>query len=405
MKILMVNKFLYPNGGSETYVFKLGQELEKRGNKVEYFGMENSRRIVGNSVDVYTSQMDFHANSIKKLLYPLKIIYSIEAKRKIRKVIETFQPDIVHLNNFNFQLTPSIIYEIKRHKLPIVYTAHDSQLVCPNHLMQQFYTGEKCQKCIKEGVFCCWRYKCIHGSKLKSLIGSCEAKLYRTMKTYRKIDTIICPSGFIKTILDTNPDLAGRTIKLQNFVDAERREKAESKVSEKEYSNYVLYLGRYSVEKGVRTLLEVCKRTPQITYVFAGDGPLREEVRKVKNVTDLGFLNGERLSEVIRKARYTVFPSECYENCPFSIMESITYGVPVIASRTGGVPELIDEGKSGQLFEPGNMQELEEQIADFWNNNEVVNDMKKNCLQKKFFSLGEYAEQVERVYQRNVSKS
>ena len=109
MKILMVNKFLYPNGGSETYLFETGRQLQRRGHEVQYFGMGHEGRIVGNHAESYTSGMDFHTGKLGKLLYPFKIIYSIEARRKLRPVLEYFEPDVVHLNNFNFQLTPSIL--------------------------------------------------------------------------------------------------------------------------------------------------------------------------------------------------------------------------------------------------------------------------------------------------------
>ena len=109
MKILMVNKFLYPNGGSETYIFQLGKELVKMGHKVEYFGMEHRERIVGNRAGSYTSNMDFHTKGIGRLLYPFRIIYSIEARKKLRAVLEDFEPDVVNLNNYNFQFTHSII--------------------------------------------------------------------------------------------------------------------------------------------------------------------------------------------------------------------------------------------------------------------------------------------------------
>ena len=142
MKILMINKFLYPNGGSETYIFKLGDYLKSQGHEVQYFGMEHEGRCVGNRVNAYTSDMDFHGgNKLSKLTYPLKTIYSSEAKKQIRKVLDDFKPDICHLNNFNYQLTPSIILEINNwrktgnKKCKIIFTAHDYQLVCPNHMV------------------------------------------------------------------------------------------------------------------------------------------------------------------------------------------------------------------------------------------------------------------------------
>lgn len=135
MKILMVNKFLYPKGGAETYFLKIGRELEKRGNNVQYFGMHDEKNIVGNELELYTQNMDFHTNKLKRIMYPFKIIYSFEAKRKIKKIIKQFNPDIIHLNNINFQLTPSIIDMAHKMKIPIVQTVHDSQMICPNHLL------------------------------------------------------------------------------------------------------------------------------------------------------------------------------------------------------------------------------------------------------------------------------
>ena len=136
MRILMVNKYLWQKGGAETYVLKLGAQLSAMGNEVEYFGMADGRNTVGNSVGAYAAGIDFHSASLKYLTYPFRIIYSRRAAKKIRAVIESFKPDAVHLNNFNYQLTPSIIYEIKRHNIPIIYTAHDVQLVCPNHKLK-----------------------------------------------------------------------------------------------------------------------------------------------------------------------------------------------------------------------------------------------------------------------------
>ena len=141
MRTLILNKFLHRNGGSETYIFKLGEALEQHGHEVQYFGMEHEGRCVGNRVNAYTSDMDFHGGSkLSKLTYPIKTIYSKEARVQLRKVLDDFKPDVCHLNNFNYQLTPSIILEIVKWRketgrnCKIIFTAHDYQLVCPNHI-------------------------------------------------------------------------------------------------------------------------------------------------------------------------------------------------------------------------------------------------------------------------------
>lgn len=363
----MVNKFLYPNGGSETYIFKLGAHLQQNGHEVQYFGMEHPDRIVGNDVNAYTSSMDFHGGSkLAKLLYPVKTIYSAEARRKIRQVLDDFKPDVCHLNNFNYQLTPSIILEIVKwrkqsgRKCKIVYTAHDYQLVCPNHMCHNPTSHTNCEMCLSGHYSHCVRGKCIHGSGVRSLVGMAEAVFWKWMKVYRYIDTVICCSNFMKEKLDANPLLAEKTVSMHNFLDPVEREPVEKK-------DYVLYFGRFAQEKGTRTLLNICAKMPEIPFMFAGTGPMADQVQG-DNVKNVGFQSGEALKKLIQEARFTVYPSEWYENCPFSVMESQMYATPVLGANIGGIPELIEPGKTGFLFESGNEADLQEKIAWMWAN-------------------------------------
>ena len=412
----MVNKFLYPNGGSETYIFELGKQLADMGHEVQYFGMEHKGRIVGNNAQSYTSDMDFHTGGLQKLLYPFKIIYSTEARKKIRLVLQDFEPDVVHLNNINFQLTPSIIYEIrdfekKRKKhVKIVFTAHDYQWVCPNHMMIIPGSGELCFAC-KGGKFGnCTKNRCIHNSMAKSLIGSVEAFYYKWRKTYGLVDVIICPSEFMKKKLDTDPILEKKTVMMHNFMpkadmpenlQEEQHQNTQSKednvwlqLEAKLPKRYVLYFGRFTREKGVGTLLNVCKALPQISFVFAGTGELAAEIDKLPNAQNVGFVNGAALQRLIKKAEFSIYPSQWYENCPFSVMESQVYGTPVIASDIGGIPELIEDGHSGELFEPGNKAQLEEKIKRLWTQPELCLKYRGNCKNIKFDTTLEYCGKI-----------
>lgn len=394
MKILMVNKFLHPNGGSETYIFKLGEALQRMGHEVQYFGMDHPQRIVGNRVDAYTANMDFHGGSkFAKLTYPIKTVYSAEARKKICLVLEDFQPDVCHINNFNYQLTPSIILEIRKwekqsgHKCKIVYTAHDSQLVCPNHLMKNPCTGALCQKCLGGYFWNCTKGKCIHGSLAKSVIGSIEGYFWKWMGVYKKVDTIICPSHFMKSVLDTDPVLAERTVALHNFVDPVEPKEVQKK-------DYVLYFGRYSEEKGIKTLVQAAKELPTIRFVFAGTGPLEHLLEDVPNITNVGFQTGEALETLIREARFSVYPSEWYENCPFSVMESIMYGTPVLGANIGGIPELIRVGETGELFESGDVRTLKDGIAAMYAAEKVLTEYSMHCKRVSFDATIEYAERL-----------
>lgn len=398
MKVLMVNKFLYHNGGSETYIFKLGEYLKKIGHEVQFFGMEHEGRCVGNNVDAYTTNVDFHNSSkIEKLKYPLKIIYSREARKKIRLVLEDFNPDVVHLNNFNYQLTPSIILEIqkwkseKNRKCKIVFTAHDYQLICPNHMLNNPNSHQNCEKCLNGKFWNCTREKCIHGSTMKSAIGTVEAIYWNFRGTYKYIDTMICCSNFMKEKLDNNPIFKSKTIVMHNFIN-----KIEFKKDSKK--DYILYFGRFSDEKGVKTLINVCKQLPNIKFIFAGSGPLEKELKDIENIENVGFKKGEELEKIIREARFSVYPSEWYENCPFSVMESQMYGTPVLGANIGGIPELITVGKTGELFESGNSNELKIKLKKMWENKNLLEKYSQNCQYIKFDNIEEYIYKLIKIY-------
>lgn len=410
MKVLMINKFLYPNGGSETYIFKLGRKLEEKNNEVQYFGMEHEGRCVGNAAGAYTHSMDFHNSSkLEKLTYPIKTIYSGEARKKIRLVLDQFQPDVCHLNNFNYQLTPSIILEIVKWRKEtgrscrIVFTAHDYQLICPNHMLNNPNTHKNCEKCLDGHFMNCTKGKCIHGSTARSTIGTMEAMFWKLRGVYKHIDTIICCSNFLKKKMDGNPLFAGKTVALHNFVDQPVRTETDSKNGNGK-KDYVLYFGRFSEEKGIGTLLQVCKELPEVSFVFAGTGPLSGETEGIANIKNVGFLKGAALETLIREARFSVYPSEWYENCPFSVMESQMYGTPVLGADIGGIPELIavdgrGSGKpTGALFESGNAADLKEKIGKLWKNKELTDMYAANCKDITFDSVDEYYTKLMKIY-------
>lgn len=128
----------------------------------------------------------------------------------------------------------------------------------------------------------------------------------------------------------------------------------------------MLYFGRYSQEKGIRTLVQAAKELPEIPFIFAGSGPLEHLLEGIPNIKNVGFQRGEALENLIREARFTVYPSEWYENCPFSVMESQMYGTPVLGADIGGIPELIRVGETGELFESGNVSALSTMIQTMY---------------------------------------
>ena len=394
MKVLMINKFLYPKGGSETYMLQIGAALQAQGHMVQYFGMEDEKRCVGNAVGAYTSNMDLHtADPFSRLVYSVKTVYSAEARRKLRQVLEDFQPDVCHLNNFHYQLTPAILLELRKwrkagHACRVLYTAHDFQLVCPNHMCRN---ETVCEKCLGGHYLHCAKGKCIHGSRAKSIIGTAEALLWKHTDVYDTIDTILCCSAFLKDKLDTDPRFAAKTVTLHNFAERTAQTAAPKK-------DYVLYFGRLSPEKGVETLAQACRALPQISFVFAGEGPSSAAIEAIPNIRSVGFQTGEALQTLIREARFSLCPSECYENCPFSVLESLASGTPVLAAAVGGLPELVEDGKNGELFESGNVRALTEKIERLWSDKERTALYAQNCLQSPPMDVSAYTKRLLQLY-------
>lgn len=402
MKILMVNKFLHPHGGSETYMLKLGEYLTSLGNEVQYFGMEHPDRCVGNSAGCYTENMDFHNSSIlKELSLPFKIIYSKEARKKISAVIENFRPDVVHLNNINFQLTPSIIYEIKKHGIPIVQTVHDTQMVCPNHKMYIDRKQSTCRECINGNYINCVKNKCLHNSLPKSMLAAFESYFYHRKNTYNLIDRFICPSKFMTEVMQNAGVDRHKLITLHDFCD-----KYIHLPPKNHDKKYVLYFGRLSPEKGIKTLVDVCRELKHIHFVFAGTGELSGLLKNIDNIEYVGFKSGKELDVLIRNALFSVCPSEWYENCSMSIIESLALGTPAIGSDLGGTPELISENENGLIFKAEDRQSLKNAIESLYNNPEKLAVMSEKCIEKSNENnIEKYTEKLMNIYKSAMKKN
>lgn len=402
MKILMVNKFLYPRGGSESYMLYLSEHLGKIGHEVEYFGMYDEKNIVGNSKALYTQNMDFHARKLERFLYPLKIIYSFEAKRKIMQVIDDFKPDIVHMNNINFQLTPSIIYGIKKKGIPLVQTVHDYQMICPNHLFYNFVKNISCEECIKGSYTSCIKYKCIHGSVAKSIVGAIEGKLYYLLKAYKMVDLFICPSKFLeKKLLSARGYYKGKTKAIHNFIDKEKFAN-----DNRREDSYIVFIGRFSKEKGIENIAGVAKLLPEYNFILAGSGPDEGLLKDIENIRLAGFLGGDELTELMGNAKVLLLPSVWYENCPLSILEALCMGVPVVTMNSGGMAELVKDGVTGTLVNDSTPEGIALKLKETIENEDYYRKLRENCKKERenILSVETYAELLIEEYKKLIKR-
>ena len=293
-------------------------------------------------------------------------------------------------------MTPSIILETEKYRkktgknVKIVYTAHDYQLVCPSHGL--FDTEiNVCEKCLGGNYTHCLRTKCMKNSRAKSFLAMLDAYYWRASKAYSYVDAIVCPSRFLKSKLDTQERFANKTVAIHNFIEAKERESFEKE-------DYVLEFGHLSKDKGTNTLLEVAKRMPETRFVFAGYGKAEKDIALVPNAEYVGFKTGKELVELIGRAKCSVCPSEMYENCPYSVMESQTLGTPVIGANIGGIPELIEEGSTGLIFTPGNVDDLEKKLRYLLDTPNVIEKYIENCGSVSFETPETYYEKLMRIY-------
>jgi len=401
MHILMINKFLYKKGGSETYMFTLAKALEEAGHKVSFFGMADARNDVGEHPCVEVSNKDFHNDSkVQMAANALRTIRSKEAYTALREMLKKDRPDIAHIHNFNYQLTPAVLEALRDEDIPVVMTMHDAQLVCPNHMMYDLNRDERCYECVQGNDMSCIKRKCIHDSLPKSVIAWMEKKYWRMKHIYETIDLFICPSTFLQHKVIKNRDISVfNTIRLPNFTNAKHEP------SYKGERQGVIYFGRLSKEKGIEDILEAARALPDVPFIIAGTGPLEEEVKKAakecSNIDYKGFLSHDVLHDLVRHSMYSLYPSRWDENCPMSVIESICMGTPVIATPNGGLPELVKDGENGLLVRS------KESLADTIERamrigKTMYESMLEGCEASEFMSPDEYEKKIEEIYQKII---
>lgn len=356
--LLSINSYHYRRGGADAAYFDHAALMESLGWRNTFFSMRFPDNLPCESSDYFVDEIQFgHDYSVReKVVKATKVIYSFEARRKLRELISDRRPDIAHLHNIYHHLSPSILSLLKESGIPAVMTAHDLKIACPNNKMLN--SSGVCERCKGGRHYQAILNRCVLDSVAASTIVALESTLHRWLGSYRRnLARIISPSRFF---IDKFVDWGWpRTsfVHIPNFVDANAFEPAFDP------GGYLVYLGRLSREKGLLTLVHAATRA-KVPLVLVGTGPLGDELKQTAArldapVTFAGYKTGEELRTLVRGARAAVLPSECYENAPFSVLESLAMGKPVVGARIGGIPEMIRHHETGWLFESGNVDALE----------------------------------------------
>lgn len=380
MRLLLVNKFWYPKGGVETYLFELIQELPAHGYQAIPFAMKHPLNRDSRYTEFFVDQVDYNQRdswygNVKKAG---RILHSAHASRRLTALLAEVRPDLAHLHNVYHQISPSILPVLKRHRIPMVMTLHDLKLACPNYKMRTH--GEICERCVPGKFYNAVLHRCVKGSLLASALCAAELFLHKHTGVYAKnVDRFIVPSRFYLQKMVESGIPEEKLVWIPSFTHVERYTPAYGGL------DYCVYLGRLSEEKGLITLLEAMRGLDQRRLLVVGDGPLRPtlesviDAHRLKNVQLVGSKSGQDLIDLIAGARFSVIPSEWYENCPRSCIESFACGKPVIGANIGGIPEMVEDGQSGLLFRPFSAGDLREKIDYLFEHDELVVQMGKKA--------------------------
>lgn len=399
MKILSINKFYHLKGGSERHFFELNKELELQGHKVIPWSMQSDQNEASKYSQDFIEQVDMHKFSFKTIL---RFFYNINAQKKLKQIIEREKPDIAHLHNIYHQFSPAIIKTLKKHNIPVVMTLHDYKLACPNTFL--FTNGKICNKCVGGSYYNCFKNNCMHNSRAKSFLAMLEAYLHRKiLKSYEQVDLFIAPSEYLKNII-VKSGIKEKKIKvITNFVPEKflncchceeeqsddvaipgparcsRDCRASFHSARNDIGDYNLYYGRISKEKGIDFLIRTIADILDEKLYIIGSGPeffklkaLIKELNAQDRIKMLGPKHGDSLIEYIKNAKSVVISSLWPENMPLALLESMSLGKIVIASRVGGLPEIIKNNKNGYLFDPGDSSTLKQIIAKLGESNTEI---------------------------------
>ncbi len=315
------------------------------------------------------------------------MIHSRALNRQLEQLIRDTRPDVAHIHNLFPLMSPSILTVLRKHRIPIVMTLHNFRPLCLNGMFLR-KTNQVCEKC-KQGWF--WQgiiHKCYRNSLLQSIGMAIPQTIHRKLGTYiRKVDLFIALNQFSRQKYIEAGFPGEKITVLPHFLPP------RSEDPNNHQENYAVFIGRLSEEKGIHTLLTAFEKLPRLRLKILGKGPLEEHFKQLvtsqhlQNIEFMGFIDGERKEMILRKAMFLVFSSQCYENMPYTILESFANGVPVVASRIGGLKELIHDGETGLLFEPGNVEDLIQKISSLIDNEALLPRMRlkaRKMAQERF---------------------
>lgn len=391
-RVLLVNKFFYPRGGDCVVTINLMRLLQSKGHEVAVFSMDYAENMDSEWKAYFPESVDFSKGSKWKAFS--RLFGGAGVRQKFVKMLEDFRPDVVHLHNVHSYLSPVMARIAWERGIPVFWTLHDYKLICPSYSC--LLRGKPCEKCYSEKSHVL-REKCMKGSLPASLLAYLEAKYWSRPKLEKWTTRFICPSSFMASKMRQGGFAEDKLQVLCNFVSGEYGKVRMQDETAKEEA--YCYVGRLSPEKGIETLLKAASELPYTFYV-AGTGPEEERLHALyrsPQIVWLGRLNAGEVRDLLQKVRFSVMPSECYENNPLSVIESLCMGTPVLGSNAGGIPELIRPKETGLVYRMGDEKELKDDIIYLFSHRLKNSDsIRQEALLR--FSMDKHYEDLMKIY-------
>ena len=385
----MVDNYWYIRGGAQRYVFELSELLNSKGHEIVQFSAKH-RNNVTSEYDEYFADGLTHSDiaagnlsSYEKMKAGLNSIYSFNAAKKLGELIHISKPDIIHTHSIPYRLTSSVIDAARKENVPVVHTCHEWKALCPNQRLFKSNPPIICEKCKNHKFYNVVREKCIKGSFCGSILGCIEAYLCHFRGTYsHKVDKFIAPSVFVKRKMEKYGFDSNKIAYIPHFINPDKF------LPRYDFDNYIIYYGHLTPQKGIKTLVNAMKMAPNVSLLIIGNGELEDELKCMvstqgtKNVVFKDYIQGENILKYVRNAAFTIIPSVWFETAGLVIYESFALGKPVIGSNIGPIPELVENGSTGLLFDPGNANDLAEKINYLIEKPELILEMGRTARMK-----------------------
>jgi len=324
-------------------------------------------------------------------------IYSASGRRLVRETIRELRPDVMHIHDVYPLFSPWVLRDCARAGVPVVMTCHDYRLTCPS--ATHVCGGRVCELCCGGREYWCVLKNC-RGNRLESLAYALRSAVARKNRLFLdNVAEFITPASFVKRKLVAAGFPEARITTVPHSLEL------PAAGVDCSLNGYVVYVGRLSSEKGIETMVSAARLTGYELRVAGDWTPMRDIVKRApKNVHFLGELSRSEVEALYRGARFLVFPSIWFETFGLVMAEAMSYGVPVVASNLGAIAELVEDGVTGLLFEPGNAAHLAEKMRTMWENPRLCGQMGRAGREKMMREHTEDAhyDRLMSVYERAI---